>query len=324
MSRLLGILYARWFAPAPPTRLGWIRVLVGLFVLDMLWRFRRTYLRVGHTDPEHFVPVGIVGVLEAPLEPVIYLAQYHLCLALGVLFTIGLWHRWVGPLFALTLLWVYSYRLSWGMIYRNYHLVALHVVVLGLTASAGAVSVDAWLRRRRGVPATSPERTGWPVRLLCAVTVSAYFVAGIAKLNGAAGWRWALGGNLADHIGYDALYKELIHPEGAGELVTWALAHPEILVPGAILAFAGELLAPLVLLHRRAGQAWAVLMWPMHLGIMVLMTITFPYQCTGLAFASFFAIERPLDGLVQRVRRAWSSASGRRAVRPTTPSEASS
>lgn len=323
MKRLLAAASTRWFAPVGPARLGWIRVLVGLFVLDMLWRYRRTYLRVGHTDPEHFVPVGLVSVLDAPLEPVIYAAQFHACLVLAVLFTVGLWHRWVGPTFALTLLWVFSYRLSWGMIYRNYHLVTLHVGVLGLTASAGAVSVDAWLRRRRGLAPTCPTRTGWPLRLLSAVTVSCYFVAGVAKLNGAAGWRWALGGNLADHIGYDALYKELIHPEGAGELVSWALAHPEVLVPGAVVAFGGELLAPLVLLHRRAGQVWAALMWPMHLGIMVLMTITFPYQCTGLAFASFFAIERPLGGLVRLVRRARASAVGRRETRLTTPSSSS-
>lgn len=39
----------------------------------------------------------------------------------------------------------------------------------------------------------------------------------------------------------DAPNKELIHHDGAGSLVAWVVTHPELLVPGALVAFWREL-----------------------------------------------------------------------------------
>ena len=55
-----------------------------------------------------------------------------------------------------------------------------------------------------------------------------------------------------------------------------------------------ELGAPLALLHRRLGYAWALAAFPMHWGIFVIMGISFKYYLWGVAYASFFPLERLL------------------------------
>jgi hypothetical protein len=56
-----------------------------------------------------------------------------------------------------------------------------------------------------------------------------------------------------------------------------------------------ELGAPLALLGGRIRTAWAVGAWGFHVGIVVLMAISFPYQVAGIAYVCLFAPERAVD-----------------------------
>ena len=45
-----------------------------------------------------------------------------------------------------------------------------------------------------------------------------------------------------------------------------------------------ELGAPVALASRRAAISWSVAAWFFHLGVLVLMSVAFPYQLLGIAY----------------------------------------
>ncbi|MFT5680923.1 MAG: hypothetical protein ACI8RZ_001829 [Myxococcota bacterium] len=285
-----------WFQPAPARRIAVLRIAVGLYLLHLQVGQHRPWLRISRAGDDTFSGVGLASLLSAPLDVGLWGTLLIASIVLNVVFILGIAHRFVAPVFAVLLAFVLGYRNSWGQIYHVNNLAMIHAGILALAPAAHAWSVDAWLAgRRRLEPLADGWQFGWGIRLMSVATVSAYFLAGVAKVTGSAGWRWALGSNLRDQIAYDALYKELIHPDGGGQWVWLIYDHPGLLIPGALLTLTLELTAPLALLHRRLAWVFAIGMWLAHLGIDVLMTITFPYPLLGVAFLSFFAVEVPLD-----------------------------
>jgi hypothetical protein len=79
----------------------------------------------------------------------------------------------------------------------------------------------------------------------------------------------------------------------------------------AWLTLAVELGAPLALWRRRVRHAWILAAWAFHAGVLALMVISFPYQLSGIAYASLVPVEK----MAQRVPQ----YGGRRAV-PTVAS----
>jgi len=292
-----------WFSDFPPARLAWLRILTGGFQMFFLLQGQRAFRHVARSSHEHWQPVGLATMLNGPIAPGLYDVLFWLTIGVGVFFVAGGWYRFVGPLFAVLVIFVVSYRLSWGMVYRNHHLLGLHVLILGFVPAAKALSIDSWLARSRpedcwlrrgiwpGAPDSASWRYCWPVQLMCLVSTLAYSLAGLAKVLGPAGWGWATGNNLRNHVAHDALAKELMTRGGGAEWVDLAFMNEHILWAMAVVTLIVELFAPLFLLHRRLGQLWVVLVMGLHFGIMVMMDLTFAYQCYGFAFASFFAIE---------------------------------
>jgi hypothetical protein len=190
------------------------------------------------------------------------------------------------------------------MIYHVDNLLLLHVLVLGLARSADALSLDA-LRRRpiaewwrrvlaevRENPTPTGERDGWhweygyPVRLLCAVTAAVYVLAGVAKVAGPLGLSWALGDGLRNQVGFDALRKELL--EGESGMMAYLVFNDMPLATAlGVSTLILEFGAVLALLDPRIGRVWAILAYGMHWGIHAVMSISFWYQLTGLAFVPF-------------------------------------
>lgn len=278
-----------WFAPAPPSRLAVLRLTLGLFSLHYLWRRRRMFERVVATDPGLFKPVGVVSPLRRPLAPSDVRATVFATLLANVAFVLGLRHRVSGPLFGGLLLWLLSYRNSWSMVYHSDNPLVLHAIVLGLTPAADALSLDAMRRSPAGV---SPHwRYGWPIRLINAATALIYLLAGVAKLAGPMGWRWASGDALRSHIAVDGLRKELLGAIAPGLPRRLNRFRPLFHVMAAS-SLVLELGAPLALLHPRLGQLWAVAAWLMHWGIYAMMGISFRYQMSGLLFVPFFVLGR--------------------------------
>ena len=332
MTALLRRLDRFWFADAPAPRLALLRILVGGFVfVDLAGRYR-ILARVGETSPSLFDPVGVASVLAAPITPAAYRGLLVLTLAVNVAFVLGWRYRHSGPLFAALLLASLSYRNSWSMIYHSEDLLVLHVLILGLAPAADALSVDALLSSsgaarepslvvRRARDPAGDWAYGYALRLLCAVTVATYLVAAVAKLAGPLGWGWASGAALRGQIAVDALRKELLGG-GATPLAFALYDHVRVLAAVAVGSLAVELGAPLALLSPRLGRLWAVGAFLMHWGILLIMGITFEYHLSGVAFASFFDLDRAVAAV--RHRLPWGrvfrarAAGGARADRGAT------
>lgn len=273
----------RFLAPAPAERLATLRVLTGAFTVIYLI-VRGHVLADFRRAPGRFDPVGIAAWLPAPLPNACVFALYAAALASGVAFTIGYRFRISGPVFALLALWVTSYRNSWGMVFHNENLLVVHLLVIGLSDAAGALTPST------ETPAAPDARYGWPLRLISWITVIAYTLAGIAKLK-VTGFSWMDGDVLRNYIAYDALRKSQIgsiySPFGAF-IVQYGWPFPLL----SALTMLLELGGPVALLHPRLKLLWVLGLWGFHFGVFASMAIAFPYPLSGIAFASMFECER--------------------------------
>ncbi len=292
---------SRWFAPAPARRLALLRVAIGGAAL--LYVVVRAPHLAGYADlPERlFDPVGPVGLLlDSPLPGALVTALVAVTIVSGVGFVAGWRFRVTGPAFALLLLWVTSYRNSWGLVLHTENVMVLHVMVLGFVAAADAYSVDARAGRERG-PGDRSWMYGWPIRLLALVAVLTYFVSGWAKVRNG-GIDWVTGDVLRNQIANDNLRK-LLAGDFYSPLGGWLTGFGWVFPPMALASMVVELGAPVAMLGRRIAAWWSAAAWLFHVGILALMMIVFPYQLLGIAFLPFFRVERGWDRLVAAIRR---------------------
>jgi len=275
-----------WFPVVPARRLAALRILIGGFAAGYVLARLPHLLSYARFDADLFRPVGIVSLLSRPLPAAVVVALAILAAVVGPLFALGYRYRVTGPLFSVLLLWVLSYRNSFGMIFHTENLMTLHVLVLGLAPAADAWSLDG---RRREAPAADSGRYGWPIRLACWITVVAYFLAGVAKFRWG-GTGWLDGEVLRNLVATDTVRKMLLgsfYSPVAGLMSEWDGAFKGF----AVLTVLFELGAPVALLGRRCAALWSVLAIGFHWGVQVIMMITFPYPMFAFAFASFFPID---------------------------------
>ncbi len=291
MGGALGLLDGFFLKKAPAARPAVMRILLGVYVLYYTGVRYHMFMSVAGSDPELFKPVGVAKVHSKPVSVkkfrLILLAFY----ALNVAFILGFRHRWTGPLFGAVMLWLLTYRNSWSMIYHNDNILVFHAMILGLSPSADAYSLDSLMRATTQDDNEPDWRYGWPMQLMNTTTTLTYFLAGFAKVKGPLGWRWGEGESLRGQVAVDGLRKELLGSSAA----TLAYALYErlyIFKMMGIGSFVVELVAPLTLLNKRISRLWAMAAFGMHWGILFIMGIKFRYQLAGLIFAPFFDLEK--------------------------------
>lgn len=297
MNKLLNALHRFWFDPAPAGRLAFVRILTAGYCLWYLLTRHSHFTAYSKISASLFEPVGLAAMLSEPMPESWAQALYYATLLAGIAFLLGWKFRISGPAFALLLIAALSYRYSWSMIYHDFHIVAAHVLILGLSASADAWSLD----RRSADPKASHWRYGWPIRLLCAATVLTYFVSGVAKIQSELGWGWMSGGELKLQVAADALRKEVLGESGT-TLFKVLYPYNWIFTIVGLFTLIVELGAPLFLANKRLSRLWAASGWLMHWGIFLIMGIRFRYQMSGLVFLSFFDVEK-LPGYFARLWR---------------------
>lgn len=311
MSRWLAPFDRWWFPVIDPTRLAVIRVFTGVFSLWYLCR-RGLWLKpFFRKSADLWDPIGLTTLLAGPLETDVVIGLGYATVVTGVMFTIGLWWRVVGPLFGVLLLFSVTYRNSWGMLFHTENTWVIHVLILGFTASADRLAVDPWIRQRFGAPilgllgfvSGSPAphwRYGWPVKMLQLTVTLPYVVAAFAKVRGPAGWDWMYGENLRDQVGMNGIWYAMT--QGRAEAITYYIYDYDWPWVGmALLTLVVEFGAPLALVHRRIGYAFVAIVLGLHYGIWIVMGIGFKYQVTGAAFVCFLEWER-LGGWVASIR----------------------
>lgn len=277
-------------APAPAGRLHAVRLLTVLYALVWIGIRLNHWRDLSQLPAGRWRPVGIAGWFGEPLPStavVTVVAIATLAVGLAALFDI----RWTltGPLLAVGFLWLTTFGASWRQILHTEQLVALHLLVLAAAPSG-----------RR-----SSSTTGWPLKVLSAVTVATYFVAGVAKFRFGVGLDWLSGDGLLRLVAHDNLRKRLLG-DAWSPIAPFAVGHPLIFQVGVWLTVVVEVGAPLALLGRRIGYAWIALAWSFHVGVLALMAVLFPYPLVGIAFASMLPVERLLAW-----RPAWLAALAR-------------
>ncbi|MFV1990653.1 MAG: HTTM domain-containing protein [Acidimicrobiales bacterium] len=278
-----------WFAPGPARHLAYLRIASGGFALAYLLVRAPHLLSFGSYDADRFEPVGIVGtILGEPLSATMVTVLLLIAIALGVCFVAGVKFRFLGPAFAIALLWVTSYRNSFGTVLHTENLFVLHVAILSLTSAADAISFDARPARIAGREPVPDAKYRWPVASLVLLTGLTYFLAAIAKLQ-TAGLEWFGGDPLRNHLAFDNLRKHLLG-DYSSPVIGFFLELDFIWVPIAIFTIVIELGAPLAVLSRRLALGFAGLLWSFHVGVVILMAIVFPYQLIGIAFLPYLLL----------------------------------
>lgn len=294
----------RYLAAAPPERLAALRVVSAAFAVVYLV-VRLPHLldvaRLAHAAPERFQPVGPLVVLADPLPVSAVATLVVATIVVGSAALAGWRWRVSGPLFAVGVLVVLSYRNSWGQIFHTENLLVIHLCILAISPAADVWSFD---HRRAGAPHRSPNPAyGWPAQLMVVAVVVAYVLAGWAKIR-ASGFSWANGDALANLVAHDALRKELVGDSGS-PLARHALGASWLFAPMATVSLAVELGAPMALLGGRWRIGWVVAALVFHIGVLAVMGIVFPYQLLAVAFAAFVTIESiPQRWLHRRSQRA--------------------
>ncbi|HET9201497.1 MAG TPA: HTTM domain-containing protein [Dehalococcoidia bacterium] len=289
MTSALEGLAIRWFQPVPAERLALLRIAIGGYaLLYLLVRFANLN-SYGSFEDSQFDAVGPVALLSEPLDGSVVTLLLLATMGSGIAFVAGWRFALTGPLFAVLLLWVISYRNSFGQIFHTENLVVLSVLILALAPSADSHSLDERIERTHA-RVDDGYRYGWAVRLICLVTVLAYVVAGLTKLQNA-GTDWLTGDVLRNYVAYDNLRKielgDVHSPLGA-----WMVSYGWMFPPLALFSVAVELGAPLALLGGRTTRIWIAAAWIFHVGILAVMAIMFPYQLLGIAFLPFLPVEQ--------------------------------
>lgn len=284
---------------APARRLAGLRILVGAYAVIFLVARSASFWQMADLPSWQTEGVGVLWFLDHPWSPPLVHLSFLATLVLGGMFVLGMGHRVVGPLFALSFLLVSTYRLSFGHVIHTEHLVALHLVALGFTRSADAWSFDA---RRRLEPPSDHVRYGIPIRAMILVTVITYVLAGVAKVRHG-GMDWLTGDVLRNQVAYDNLRKELLgspHSPFGGWLVRFEWLFP----PAAVITTIVELGSVVALAASRTWRwIWALTAWGFHVMVLATMAISFPYPLSFVAYACLFDVDRGGERLIQAARR---------------------
>jgi hypothetical protein len=269
---------SRWlFVEARARDLALVRVAVGCFGVGWLAVVHRELIDLGRLDPARFEPVGVVGLAGVDPQSSRVIALWVVVVGLaGVAFVLGWWYRFSAPAFAFGLLWLTTYQNSWGKLLHTENLLVIHTLVLAASPSGGALAVG-----RHGDGETSP-RYGWPLRVMALATVLSYTAAGITKLRHA-GLDWLDAENLRNWVAYDLVRKE-VFGDPYLPIAVPALEHVWLFAPAMVWTLLVELGALLALTGRRAATAWATGAWALHVGVLAVMAVAFPYQLLAVAY----------------------------------------
>jgi hypothetical protein len=254
------------------------------------------YARVAGVPPFHPGIAPVLDVLRQVRSEVVVLALYALLLASLAAFAAGLWTRSAGAV-ALALhvaFWVRNPLAFTGWA----GFVTGPLLYLVLAPVGRRLSVDAWLRRRRGLAPLSAIAPGWPLRLLQIHVCAMYAVSGWSRLD-KPDWidgrmvEIALGSALSSRVAID---WSPVAPLLAG--LTWT-------------ALALEALAPILLWVPRVRRAWAAALVALHAGLAVLLHLEV-WAWSGVMIAGLLAFLVPDDAVAPNVEGV--------AARATTPS----
>jgi hypothetical protein len=293
----------RWVSPATAESLGAMRIWIALILAaNVVWEDLSSSAYLPRQMIERDLQWMVALLLELPIgfdrflaDPRALGAFEHLTLALLVAAAAGLRTRWTLPAAALCYALLGSILRSYDHIFHQGIVPLYALVLLAFTPCGDALSVDRWLRRRRGLPvppAREPALAYGLGRLLVWLAIALpYVLAGLSKIRNAGPWWWEAA-NMRQMV--FAMVAEPTHFGFQGwRLLAGAPAWVWSLMGlGSLLA---ELLFGLVLVSPLARRVLPALVVAMHAGILFIQNIFFPDLIAIQAV--FYSWRRPVDAL---------------------------
>ena len=163
--------------PVSMRSLALLRVLAGPIVLLHLWPFLSDALD-GRIYRDMFHEPYAAWYPELPRA--VYVGLLWLCAVAAVAMTLGVLTRLAtATTFAIV---AYNLFLSTTHFHNNRAYLVIVLAVLAVAPCGRELSVDAWLRRRRGLPPLDPRAPAWPLWLLRFECAAVYAASGTSKL----------------------------------------------------------------------------------------------------------------------------------------------
>jgi hypothetical protein len=265
-----------------------LRILVGPIVLVHLWAFLGPALR-GETYADAFHEPYVSWYPEA--APALYTALLWLAAAAAAAMTVGFLTRLATTL-TLALV-AYNVFLSTTHFHNNRAYLLIVLAALAVGPCGRELSVDSWLRRRRGHPPPDPYAPGWPLWLLRFEASVVYGASALSKLvdpdwfGGTVTWLRMV--HVRDHLDASVL------PEWAVSLLTNRSFH----TGAAKVIIATELFIALGLWWRRTRYAAIAVAVCFHIAIQLTAQVEV-FSFLGIAVLVIWAV--PAEGRTSRFR----------------------
>ncbi|MGB7159121.1 MAG: hypothetical protein WBD40_13715 [Tepidisphaeraceae bacterium] len=294
MSKFLDRSRAFWFAPAPPTSLGFCRL---VFFAGLLWvQWPLLLHRWGGVPEMYRKPIWTFRVLRLPFLSQDVLIGMEIAWALAiVLAAIGLFTRAAtavafGLGFYLLLL-----GNNFGKIGHGDQAIVLTMLILALARCGDAWSIDARRAdRRRGDGRERSRPTSgeyrWPIRMVWLLMCLIFCAAGVTKLL-RSGVAWIT----SDHLRNTLILAHHYYPRPPTDLGLYLARFPRLCHVMAAGVIALELSFPLALVLKRARGPIVAATLLMQVGIGLLMGVWF------LEFFLLYAFWVPWDRLGVRL-----------------------
>jgi len=259
-----------WFAPASPENLACCRL---LFYGGLLYFFgTRDFSALAGVDAVFWKPIWLFRLvgLPKPSAEVLKVVQtvWRFSLAascVGFLTRLATGVSFVFGSFLLGLLYCF------GGSGHSKSIVVFAMGSLALSRCGAVLSVDRWIRARRGEPRPGPSgEYCWPIRLVWVAMTFAFFGAGVSKVRHA-GLGWVTTDRLAVYLVRSnyPLVRDSNAPMNDWGL--WLARHREICRALAAGTLFVELGFPLALLSRRLRPILVSSAFLMQVGITVVM-----------------------------------------------------
>jgi len=277
-------------------RLAIMRAVMGTYAV--VWTIIRAanIIDTSQQPSRRFDPVGPLWFLDHPLPVWVTIVSIIAVMVAGAGLIVGWRYRATAPIAAVAFLFLTTYRNSWGHIIHTENLASLHLLVLAIAPAAAVWSLDS--RRAAADRSTSTDDGWWAVNSMAVLAVGTYFVAGMAKLR-ISGLHWIDGDVLLHQVAFDNARKIVVGAP-ASPFAGFFLSQRWAMAPAAIGAMIIELGAPLALIKERFAITWVTAAIMMHLGILAIMAILFPYQLLAIAMLPLLPVEARAAGALQR------------------------
>lgn len=286
-----GRFYRWWFAPESPLNLGLCRVL--FFAAEFFYHLPTRFAPWGEVPKDLFKPVWIFERLHLPVLPTTGLLVLEIAWKLALLLScVGLFTRAATIVAAVGALYLLGVPFNYGKVY---HVAAIMIFTMGIFAlsrSGDAVSLDALVRRRRGLP--PPAASGeyrWPVRMVWVLMSVLFFNAGMAKAIRGPAHTWIFSENMAVLMTQRHYLNSNSLP-----MLDWGLfiaKHPILYRTFAAGAIGGEVFLCLALFDRRLRRVLPWMLLSMQVGIGLFMQVWFwPFMVTYLFWVPWDKVAR--------------------------------